>query len=84
MKDCLEQLQIYLIFGFSVVLRFKTGSFRHCKFSNWIDPHIFIGYPKDYCGYMYFNATTRKIIISRDVLFLDEDFSGNVLACLII
>lgn len=42
------------------------------------DPLIFMGYPRDYKGYMLYNPKSPKIMVSNDVLFFETDFSRNV------
>lgn len=42
---------------------------------NRITPHIFLGYPDKINGYLCLNPETDKIIVSRDVIFIEDDFS---------
>lgn len=48
--------------------------FNRNKFSNRSSAHIFIGYPANTKGYLCYNPENGKIVISRDVLFLEKDF----------
>lgn len=50
---------------------------RKHKFSYWSDSHTFIGYPRDYHGYMCYDPKSKKIIVSHDILFFESDFSQN-------
>lgn len=50
---------------------------RKNKFLFRLDPHIFVGYPRDYRGYMLYNSWLKKIIISNDVDFFETDFSHD-------
>lgn len=47
------------------------------KFSMRSTPHVFLGYSKDYCGYVCFNPTNGCQIISKDVIFVEGDFDSN-------
>lgn len=47
------------------------------KFGYRTDPHIFIGYPRDYRLYMCYNPKSKKILISRDIMFLDHDNTAS-------
>lgn len=40
-------------------------------------PHIFLGYPDSVSGYLCYNLTNGKIILSRDVIFVENDFSES-------
>lgn len=40
-------------------------------------PHIFPGYLAMYEGYIYFKMVTSCTVISRDVSFVEENFSDN-------
>lgn len=51
--------------------------FNRAKFSNRTSPHVFIGYPYNSYGYLYYNPITDKILTSRDVVFLKNDFTEN-------
>ncbi len=35
---------------------------------------LFVGYPKDTMGYYFYNPNEQKVFISRDAVFLEEDF----------
>lgn len=52
-------------------------SFHKIKFSNRTNPHIFVGYPKGYNSYMCYHPNIRAIIISQDMIFVENDFSLN-------
>lgn len=49
---------------------------RH-NFSTRSEAHIFIGYPHAMSGYMCYNPRTRKVLVTRDVIFLENDFTNN-------
>ncbi len=34
----------------------------------------FVGYPKDSFGYYFYLPTTQRVVISRDVIFLEKEF----------
>lgn len=44
---------------------------------NQTKPHVFIGYPDAIKGYICFNPTSGKTRMSRDVTFVEEDFTQN-------
>lgn len=44
---------------------------------NRSSPLIFLGYPNGVNGYICYNPTIGKFILSRDVIFLEDDFSEN-------
>lgn len=56
----------------------NTRPFNRVKFGNRSAPHTFIRYPTNMKGYLCFNPITKKVMVSRDFLFLEEDFSQNV------
>lgn len=39
---------------------------------------MFLGYPREYCGYICLNPLNGKVIISKDVVFLEEVFDQNL------
>ncbi|XP_019260138.1 PREDICTED: uncharacterized protein LOC109238158 [Nicotiana attenuata] len=47
------------------------------KFSPRTAPHVFVGYPFNTKGYKVLNLATRKIYISRDVVFNESIFPFN-------
>lgn len=50
---------------------------RKNKFAPRSETHVFLGYPREYCGYLCFNSRDGKFIISKNVVFLEEDFDQN-------
>lgn len=44
---------------------------------NQTSPHIFVGYLDNVNEYVCFNPANGKMMISRDVIFLENDFSKN-------
>lgn len=44
------------------------------KFSPCSDSHVFLGYPCKYLGYICFNPLNGRVIVSKDVVFLEDDF----------
>lgn len=44
---------------------------------NWLSPHIFIGYLDNTNGYLCYDPIKMKTITSRDVVFLENDFTEN-------
>lgn len=55
----------------------NTQPFNRNKSTNQTTPHIFLGYPNYVNGYLCFNPITTKMLISRDVIFMEDDFSEN-------
>lgn len=51
---------------------------RRNKMAFQTDPHIFVGYPRDYRGYMLYNPKLQRVILSNDVEFFETDFSRDV------
>lgn len=51
--------------------------YRSNKFNNKFVSCIFLGYLKCNDGYICYNPVSHKIYISRDLKFLEEDFSLN-------
>lgn len=46
-------------------------------FSNWSVNYVFLGYHQEFSGYLCFNPIARKLIISKDVTSLENDFGFN-------
>lgn len=63
------------IFGSLVYLNLRP--FNRTKFSNRSSGHVFVGYPDGVCGYMCWNPVSKKILISRDVIFVEGNFMLN-------
>lgn len=59
-------------FGYMVFPNLRT--IQTNKFSTRSSPHIFIGYPNNACGYLCLNSENGKIIIFRDVSFIEDNF----------
>lgn len=52
--------------------------FTRIKFTNRLSPHIFLRYPDNVNRYHCYNPITEKMIISRDVVFIEDNFSENL------
>lgn len=69
------------VFGFLVYS--NTRPFNQFNLMNWSVPHVFIGYPDCVKGYLCFDPKSGKVIVSNDVLFMEDDFSQNAeISCL--
>ncbi|KAK0604865.1 hypothetical protein LWI29_020317 [Acer saccharum] len=59
---------------------FGCTSYIHTKEGGKLDPRvlkcIFLGHPDGVKGYKFWNPTTRKCIISRDVVFKEDELVG--------
>lgn len=51
--------------------------YQQHKFSRQSEPHVCLGYPQEHAEYVCFNPTNGKVIISKDVVCLEEDFDLN-------
>lgn len=47
---------------------------QKCKFSPQSTPHIFIGYPTQNHRYLSMNPFTKRVIVSNDMAFLENNF----------
>lgn len=63
------------VFGCVVYLNIRP--FNKRNFSNRSKEHIFIGYSANTNGYLCYDPDSGKILISRDVIFLESDFSAS-------
>ena len=52
---------------------YVKNNFGH-KLSARADKCRFVGYPKESVGYLFYNATEQKIIVSRHATFLEQEF----------
>lgn len=52
--------------------------FKQNNFMPRFESHVFLGYPKEYEGYICFNPSNEKIVISKDVVWLEENFDQNL------
>ena len=41
------------------------------------DKCLYIGYPKMSTGFYFYNPSEQKVYVSRNVIFLEEDYSLN-------
>lgn len=55
----------------------KVCSLQQHKFDCRFDPHIFLGYQREFDGYVYFNLISSKMVISKDVIFMEDNFDLN-------
>ena len=47
-------------------------NFRH-KLSTRIDKYLFIGYPKESIGYLFYHPTKQKVFVSKHVTFIEKE-----------
>ncbi|GAA0144243.1 hypothetical protein LIER_04740 [Lithospermum erythrorhizon] len=66
-----QKLQVYSL-GSSIGLRTKVAVKRY-KLDKKAEPGVFIGYSSTFKAYIVFQPDTRKILISRDVSFMEND-----------
>ncbi|KAJ0800174.1 putative RNA-directed DNA polymerase [Helianthus annuus] len=59
---------------FGCLAYFKNFNTKGDKFEQRAKPGVFLGYPPGTKGYKIFDLETRKIMVSRDVLFFEENF----------
>lgn len=56
----------------------NTHPLNQVKTMNQTTAHIFLGYLDNINRYLCFNLDSGKIVVSRDVIFVEDDFSKNV------
>ena len=56
------------------VFRCACYPFPKHKLEPKITQHIFLGYPHNFKGYIYYNSSTKKTIVSRHVIFHETIF----------
>ena len=44
------------------------------KFTPWVIPLVFVGYPRGYQRYKLYNLETKQCLVSRDVVFHETNF----------
>lgn len=54
-------------------------AYRHSKLDGKSTPCVFLGYPTNQDGYICYDPQNGKSYISRDVVFIETDFSLNLL-----
>nr|GFC07462.1 putative ribonuclease H-like domain-containing protein [Tanacetum cinerariifolium] len=59
---------------FGCLAYFKNTNTKGDKFEEKGKPRVFWGYPQGIKGYKIYDIKSKKIVVSRDVLFLEENF----------
>nr|GEV82523.1 integrase, catalytic core [Tanacetum cinerariifolium] len=59
---------------FGCLAYFKNTNTKGDKFEERGKPGVFLGYPQGTKGYKIYDIESKKIVVSRDVLFLKENF----------
>ena len=54
-------------------LAYVKRNFGH-KLDARADKYLFVGYPRDSIGYLFFHPTEQKVFVSRHATFLEKEF----------
>ena len=63
-------LKYFKIWGCSAYVKRNFGH----KLDTRADKYLFVGYPKDSIGYLFYHPTEQKVFVSRHATFMEKEF----------